>query len=606
MRPVGICAALLLMVTSPGQRALGATPSDPFTIDRTGAERPATVALLPVTFRIEPSVDSDDHGGVVCPRWRAMTLVKASLDPTWQLIRSGETDGDKKVILHGIPGRTTLVVVECPGRPGYSLHGPRVWGGRDAAETIHFRRRRTVRTRLAAPAFQTVRMVLPQRYEGDRWPECHLHPRGFPECIGVPYEATGVAIGEGRAELSWGAAVPRSVTVQTVSTAAARWGRPVYVIDTASGTVDNLRVTAWRQTPPRPGTPRPRVRVVPDSWTDVHPIGPRSFWVVGLAETNGRFLEVKGEQTTTVRMNAETLVGPSAHRPLRVFLRPPVPVAGLVVDTGGAPVEGALVSLFELIPSRPPTETTFDNEIVTKRWIAETTSDPGGRFLLNGPAPGEYEFLAAHPTRGRTVAERRVDGTPITLRLRSTPRVRGRVFRDHLPLAGVAVHSVPDQLVFAQAADPVAVLAPGTLTGEDGRFELSLPGQGSGDVVIGGGGLATARRRYADANSLPDVTELGDIELPAPIRLTVRLPRGGCELVAVGPIGSLGMGRVTSTFDLRDGAYRFALPETGFWWLEAICDGESRALVPPAVRIDETSTGETVEATFALPLNATP
>ena len=118
MRSVGIWAALLLMVTSPGQRAFGATPSDPFTIDRTGAERPATVALLPVTFRIEPSVDSDDHGGVVCPRWRAVTLVKASLDPTWQLVRSGETDGDQKVILHGIPGRTTLVVVECPGGPG--------------------------------------------------------------------------------------------------------------------------------------------------------------------------------------------------------------------------------------------------------------------------------------------------------------------------------------------------------------------------------------------------------------------------------------------------------------------------------------------------------
>lgn len=343
-----------------------------------------------------------------------------------------------------------------------------------------------------------------------------------------------------------------------------------------------------------------------DSQTDVHQIGPRSFWVVGRTGTNDRFLEVKGARATTVRIDSKTLIGGAADRPLRVFLRPPVPVAGLIVDTGGAPVEGALVSLFELIRSRPHTGEAPGDEIVTKRWIAETTSDRSGRFLLNGPPPGEYEFLAAHPTRGRSVGERKVDGTPITLRLSPTPRVRGRVLRDHLPLVGVAVRSVPDQLVFARAADPVAVLAPGTVTDRYGEFELSLPREGSGDVVIGGGGLATARHRYADAHSLPAVTDLGDIVLRAPTPLTVRLPRGGCELVAIGPIGSLGMGRVSSTFDRHGAAYRFELPETGFWWLDAICDGESRTLVPPAVRIDSASTGETVDATFASPVSATP
>ena len=371
-----------------------------------------------------------------------------------------------------------------------------------------------------------------------------------------------------------------------MSSVAARWGQPIYFIDAASGTGDDLRVTAWRQRRRPPGVSRPRVRVVPDSPTDVHQIGPRSFWVAGRADTNDRFLEAKGARATTVRIDAKTLIGAAADQPLRVLLRPPVPVAELIVDTGGAPVEGVLVSLFELVRSRPPTREALGGEIVTKRWIAETTSDPSGRFLLNGPPPGEYEFLAAHPTRGRWVGERHVDRIAITLRLRPTPRVRGRVLRDHRPLVGVALRYVPDQVVFARAADPVAVLAPGTVTDEYGEFELSLPGQGSGDVVIGGGGLTTARHRYADADSLPAVTDLGDIVLPAPTQLTVRLPRGGCELVAVGPIGSFGIGRVSSTFNVRDDAYRFELPETGFWWLDAICDGESRTLVPPAVRID--------------------
>ena len=52
MRHGGICAAVLLILTSPGQRASAASPSDPFTIDHTGAETREAEASLPVTFRI--------------------------------------------------------------------------------------------------------------------------------------------------------------------------------------------------------------------------------------------------------------------------------------------------------------------------------------------------------------------------------------------------------------------------------------------------------------------------------------------------------------------------------------------------------------------------
>ena len=598
MRRGAICAALLLIVTSPGPRIHAATPSDPFTIDRAGAATRAAVASLPIVFRLEPS---DDDAGLACSRWSVMTLVRASPDQTWQLVRATQTE-NLEVTLYGIPGRTTLIVVECPGRAGYSLHGPQVWGRRDAAETIHVRRRRTVRTRFGVPAAQTVRMVLSQRYAGDHWPECHQLPAGAAECIGVPYGATGVAMADGSAGVRWGGAVPHAVTVQVVSSIAARWGRLLYFVDAGSGIGDDLRVTAWRQRPRPPGISPARVRVVPDALTDVYPLGRRSFWVVGQGDPDNQFLEVKGAGAMTVRVGAETLIGAAADRPARVFLRPVVPVAGLIVDARGGPAEGALVSLFELIRSRPPSGEALGGEIVTKRWMAETVSDSNGRFSLHGPPPGEYEFLAVHPTEGRTVDERLVGGAPITLRLRPTPRVRGRVLGDHLPLVGVPVRSVPDRLVFARTADPVAVLAPGTVTDAYGEFELSLPEQGSGEVVIGGGGRATVRHHYADAESLPDVTDLGDIVLAAPTRLTVRLPHGGCDLMAAGPIGSLGMGRVRATFDPQHNSYRFALPETGFWWLEAICDGASRTLVPPAVRVDRASRPNAVEATFA-PLN---
>ena len=178
-----------------------------------------------------------------------------------------------------------------------------------------------------------------------------------------------------------------------------------------------------------------------------------------------------------------------------------------------------------------------------------------------------------------------LDGTPIKIQLRSTPRVKGRVSRDHHPLVGVQVRSVPDRRDFFESVDPVQVLALGAVTDQYGEFELSLPDRGSGEVVVGGGELPTARHRYVDAESLPPITDLGEIVLHRPLELTVRLPAHGCELHAAGPLGALGLGHVRSVFDPHTQVYRFRLSEGGFWWLEAECDGEVRTLVPPVVRV---------------------
>ena len=596
MRHAGVCLALLLDVIGTGTPMFAAVPTDPFTVDRNGEERRAAAASLSRTFRIE----TPDRR-TTCSQWRVMTLVSTSSDErAWQLVRSARADSNHEVQLFGIPGRTTLVAVECPGRPGYSLHGPHVWGGRRSDPgVIQIRWRRTVRVSAGMRSLQTVRMVLPQQYEGERWPECRLRLGDFSECIGVPYEARGVAINEGREGLSWALAEPRAASIQVVSSVAARWGRLLYFVDTIEGAGDDLGVTVWREKPGASGASRPRVRFVADALTQAYELGPRAVWVVGRGQTSGRFVEVTAGGATTMRVDADRLTDAAAQQPLRLFLRPAVPVAGTIVDSRGTPAVGALVSLFELIRPRAPSGETVDDEVVARRWMAETISDSEGRFLLNGPPPGRYEFLAVHPTQGRTVGDHRVDGRPVALRLRSTPRVTGRVVREDRPLAGVAVRSVPDQQVFARAADPVALLAPGVLTNQYGEFELSLPEQGRGEIVIGGKGLPTIRRPYTEAEDLPVVTDLGDVVLQAATPLTVRLPLGGCELVAVGPLGALGLSRVGSTFDPRDRVYRFSLPEAGFWWLEATCNRASEPLVPSVVRVDGASAGRVLDATFA-------
>ena len=81
MRRGRIWVALLFSVMTPGQRAVVATPADPFVIERTGTERRAAVASLPVVFRIESDADRDNPDdsdeGAGCSRWRVLLLMRA-------------------------------------------------------------------------------------------------------------------------------------------------------------------------------------------------------------------------------------------------------------------------------------------------------------------------------------------------------------------------------------------------------------------------------------------------------------------------------------------------------------------------------------------------
>ena len=589
-------AALLLVAGGTGQQDATVTAAEPFTFDRGGVERQVDAQLRARRFRIE-----NTDPAFPCSHWRAIALVRALPgDFAWRYVSSAEPGPDREFTLLGIPGTTTVVVVVCIGQPGYSLHGPRVWGEqKEPAELLHIRRRRTVRVSLDVASSHTrVRMVLSQHHDVAPWPECRPRPPDHAECVGVPYEATAIVLAEGEDGLRWGGAEPRPTMVQTVSSVGARWARLVYLVDAGSRVGDDLRVRTWLEKHGASAASGSRVRFTSDSSTRVYPLDSRSIWLAGRNNAEDRFLEVKGEGVATVRVSAERLRDTAPEQPFMVFLRPPVSVIGSIVGSDGQPAFGALVSVFELVPSvaddgQPPPEGVF-----VRRWIAETLCDHDGRFVLSGPPPGRYEFLVAHPSYGRASEERQLDGTPIRMQLRSTPRVKGRVSRDRLPLAGVPVRSVPDPSDFVEAVDPVAMLAVGAVTDQYGEFELSLPEQGSGTVVVGGGELPTARRHYADAESLPPLTDLGEIVLPRPLKLTVRVPGQGCELHAAGPLGALGLSHVRSTFDPFAQVYRFLLSESGFWWIEAECDGEVRALQPPVVQVDESSDGQVLDATL--------
>ena len=133
-----------------------------------------------------------------------------------------------------------------------------------------------------------------------------------------------------------------------------------------------------------------------------------------------------------------------------------------------------------------------------------------------------------------------------------------------LPAAGVSVRVVPGRLDFTEALDPIDLVSPGATTAEDGRFAVSIPERGSGQLLIGGGTVGKVRYAYPEASDLPPVTDLGDIELPLATDVFVLLPAGLCELHAAGPIDSLGVEIVEGVYEPGEQRYHLSLPEPGF------------------------------------------
>ena len=419
------------------------------------------------------------------------------------------------------------------------------------------------------------------------------------ECVGVPLDASAVAVSRGTGSVSWALVPQVRVSVQRVTTQRSGWGRLLRLVDVTASSPTDLLVQAWRHVPAATAAGRARVRLAEDSTVRIYPIGPLAMWITGHESASRRFIEVRGTDIVTVRIDVgEFQQGRSDHSH-SVYLRPDLPVEGTILDSQDRRIAGALVSAFEFVAGHRADDQRRLDLPLQRRWIAESVSDAQGSFAMSGLGSGSYEFLVAHSSSGRLVQTHRVSGLPLVLRLEGTPKVRGRVLVDQLPAIGVQVRVVPDRDGLLVSDDPLASLAPPGITDIDGRFELALPGTRGGEVVVGGNGLAKSRFRLAGSDDRSSDTDLGDILLPVPLSVVVRLIAPGCDLMAAGPVGSLGVEMVRGRFDAGSGAYRLQLPEPGFWWVEAECGTESRAVIPPVMRIGQDDRSRVIELTLA-------
>ncbi len=596
MRPRDVltAAACVLCWTAPEPAAQ--TSRLPFDVDQPSAEERPQHSLHEVGIGIR-----DRHGD--CGNWLVDVLVP--IGKRFVHVSSAISTRAAPIAVEGILDRQSVLVVRCRGRMGYSLHGPFEWQAWDGLAWFDFHPRRTVRVTSPAEALvsSVLSFILSQGGPAEPWPRCRMLAPCDHECVGVPIDAAAVAVSSGSGAVDWAVVPPARVSVQRVATQTSSWGRLLRLVDVSARSPDDddLVVQAWRHKSAHASASQPRVRVTTDATVRAFPIDPLALWITGQESAERQFVEVRGKDIVTIRIDVEALKQSRPDHSLVVYLRPDVPVFGTVVDGQDRPVAGAVVSVFEFVAEDAAGGPGRHHATGQRRWIAEATSDANGAFSMSGLATGHYEFLVAHATSGRMTETLRVDGLPMTLRLVGTPRVRGRVLVEGFPSAGVHVRMVPDRDDFLLSDDPLTLLSPPGVTDTDGQFELALPHEGGGEIVVGGNGFATARYRFAGVGDTSSGTDLGDIHLPAPLSVLVRLAAPGCDLMAAGPVGSLGVGLVRRVFDPGDGAYRLWLPEQGFWWLEAECGTESRSVIPSVMQIRQDDVARVIDLTLVAP-----
>ena len=188
----------------------------------------------------------------------------------------------------------------------------------------------------------------------------------------------------------------------------------------------------------------------------------------------------------------------------------------------------ALITTFRLIDPAQPRDS---REPPPRRvFVAETVADTDGVARIDGLGDADYEVVAWHPRLGRASMLLPAGTARVTVRLQSPGTARGRVLAGGKPVAGVDVISVPDPAAYGAAQDPIDLKGGDARTALDGRFSLSLPSGGGGELRIGGGAYAVTRVALPRA-PLP-LVDLGDIELARAVAVAVVLDQG---VVGPGP-----------------------------------------------------------------------
>jgi hypothetical protein len=373
-----------------------------------------------------------------------------------------------------------------------------------------------------------------------------------------------------------------------------RWGRIVRI---TAGAVspDDLHDLAMAAIRPERSRVRPQTRrfaAVQDSDVHVWKLTDTTFWVAGGETDPNAFLSLTGPDVGTERVAVQHLREGPADEPFYLSATQPASLSGRVHDARGVAADGAEIELWELlqVDDRPPR--LDDGVSLIRRATLGASTD--GAFRFDRVAGGVMLLTAWHPMLGSGRLWITEPSLPVDFELAPPMRATGRVVRSSLPVAGALLRFLPDADAFVTSTDPMDYLSREVRAGDDGTFSLPLPSKHAGSVLVALDDGARARVVVPGGRTNGDIV-LGDIVVSDGVHLTVRLLDGsGCGVVAVGPLGSLGLAQmraqsVTEVFD-------FDLPEAGAWSLNAECADHAYGLDPPIVVVPPDGRPTSVDA----------
>jgi hypothetical protein len=314
------------------------------------------------------------------------------------------------VSLRATPERRTLVRFERTDG-AYLLDGPFWWPLRDAARPLDRRWRRTVAAAAAEPipGATDLEWLSAGGEAAGEWPRCFHSGARLWSCWGVPVGETGVLLCLA-ADRIWWTVVSRAAAPSLRSS---KWGR-LLVVPGSAAEPAGLRIRFARHVTSSPQRgPGVRLDTAAVANAQATFVAADAAWLSGEDVPAGAWIEVR-----TAR------AGP-AYVPLPDVAAGPPGVAwtmrldetrvfdGLVVNSRGERVSGALVTLFRLIdPPRPQGDAS--KERPRRVLSAETVADAGGAFHLDGIGDADYEVLAWHPQFGRAVVPLPAGGGSLT------------------------------------------------------------------------------------------------------------------------------------------------------------------------------------------------
>jgi hypothetical protein len=424
---------------------------------------------------------------------------------------------------------------------------------------------------------------------------CVVEARSVWRCPAIAPGQRGAALLIGTA----GATVTSSGTAVALPPAG-EWGRLLRIVPGGAPVeaVHDAQISAWM--PERSEVRRDSRRFAPVEAPGVSVVflSPAVAWISGGAVDPDAYLSVDAPEFASVRLPLADIASGAPDAEVFVPADLPNELAGRVETKAGTPIDDASVEIYESTVTAVDSAAPLAERPLVRR--ASTTTAADGTFAFRRLDAGRYYLTVFDATNGKAAQEVRSLGPPVVIRLRAPQHLRGRVLRRNVPVAGARVRFIPDEAAFRASADPMAYVGQETQSGTDGRFTLALPENTNGSVQILLADRSVALRRPIPNISRDDI-ELGDVVLPDPRAVTLRLLNGEdeCAIIAVGPLSGAGLSEVRQTGIAA--LYWFEFPEAGEWALSAACGEDNYSVKPPVITVPASGPTPTVEVVLDKP-----